>query len=89
MDGLEAGTEQDDLRRAWPVSWDLGFWDSQRFGYTGEKHRGRRRQSLEGMRRYIARPCLKTKQEKLKIEILPCLGRRWREEKGGAGRPGP
>lgn len=75
LDGLEAGTEQDDLRRAWPVSWNLGFWDSQRYGYTGEIHRGWR-QSLEGMRLHIARPCLKTKQEKLKIEILHCLGRR-------------
>lgn len=40
LDGLEAGAQQDDLRRAWPVSWNPGFWDSQGYGYTGETHRG-------------------------------------------------
>ena len=48
LDSLEAGAEQDDLKRAWPVSWNLGFCDSQRYGYIGEIHRGWR-QSLEGM----------------------------------------
>lgn len=47
LDSLEAGTEQDDLKRAWPVSWNLGFWDSQRYSYIGEIHRGWR-QGLEG-----------------------------------------
>lgn len=38
LDGLEAGAGQDDLKRAWPVSWNLRFCDSRRYGYTLERY---------------------------------------------------
>lgn len=41
---------RDDLKRAWPMSWNLGFCDLQRYGYRWERERQRgRRQSLESM----------------------------------------
>lgn len=63
---------QDDLKRAWPMSWNLAFCDSQRYGYRWEKdrldaefrknalHWGKKRERKEGGKETSLEPGART-----------------------------